>query len=139
MNNNEEQEFIEDRHYRIRAGKVYTIKRADVQWNDTVIHNYSIGLCKTIKGKNEYFYKHIKFGVGKPVELKNNTKILLHSFFEDFRRNPKDRYNDLFELVITDFEVVEEPSDENENLMEYQSTLQNNNNVVNDNNDLITF
>lgn len=140
MNNNEGQEFVEDRHYRLKAGKVYTIKRVDVEWNDKIIHNYTIGFGKQNKGKTEYFYKHIRFGVGKEVELKNNTKILINSFFEDCRKNPKDKYNDIFDIVITDFEVVEEPSDENENLIEYQSNIQSNNNSnINDDNDLITF
>lgn len=140
MDNNQEQEFVEDRHYRLKAGKVYTIKRTDVEWQDKIIHNYSVGFGKNNKGKMEYYYKHIRFGVGKIVELKNNTKILINEFFEDCRRNPKDRYNDIFDIVITDFEVVEEPSDENENLIEYQSNIQNHNNVVNnDDDDLITF
>lgn len=137
MENNEEQ-FVEDRHYKVKAGRVYTIKRIDVEWKDTVIHNYSIGFPKKIKGNTQYFYKTIRFGVGKVVELKNNTKILINSFFEDCRRNPRDKYVDIFDIVITDYEVVEEPSDENENLIEYQNNVQSNNNsIVED--DLITF
>lgn len=140
MENNEEQSFIEDRHYKIKAGKVYTIKRIDVEWKDSIIHNYSIGFGKKIKGNTQYFYKHIRFGVGSVVELKNNTKILINEFFEDCRRNPRDKYNDIFDIVITDYEVVEEPSDENENLIEYQNNIQSNNNsIIEDDDDLITF
>lgn len=139
MENNEEQQFVEDRHYKIKAGKVYTIKRIDVEWNDNIIHNYSIGFGKKIKGNVQYFYKHVRFGVGSIVELKNNTKILINEFFEDCRRNPKDKYNDIFDIVITDYEVVEEPSDENESIMEYQNNIQSNNNSIIEDDDLITF
>jgi hypothetical protein len=139
MNNNEEQEFIEDRHYKLKAGKVYTIKRIDVEWKDTIIHNYSIGFSKKIKGNIQFFYKHVRFGVGSIVELKNNTRILINEFFEDCRRNPRDKYNDIFDIVITDYEVVEEPSDEIDDLIEYQSNIQDSNNSIVEDDDLITF
>lgn len=139
MNNNEEQEFIEDRHYKLKPEKVYTVQRRDVEWNDTIIHNYSIGFGKTCRGKMEYYYKPIRFGVGRLIELKSGTKIIIHSFFEDCRRNSKDKNHDIFDIVITDFDVVEEPSDEVNDLIEYQSNIQDNNNAIDTYDDLITF
>lgn len=136
MENNEEQ-VIENKEYKVRRGRVYTIKRLDYTWNDKKIYNYSIGFPKKVKGTTEYFYKHIRFGVGKPVELKNNTKILINAFFEDCRRNPRDKYSDIFDIVVTDFEVVEVPSDENENIIEYQSNVQDNNKQANNYDDFL--
>ena len=135
MENNEE--FVEDRHYKVRAGKVYTIKRKDAKYDGGTVANYSIAIPKKIGNADRYFYKKVRFK--KDVEVKDGTKILLNVFFEDVLENKRDPFNPIWHIFVQDFEVVEEPEDTNTAILEYQNNLTNEEVEMKQNSDLITF
>lgn len=126
MQNNEEvkeKTFEEDRHYRVRVGKEYYIRRRDVEYNDKIISNYFIACSKTINGAKFTFPKKVRFK--SDVVLKDNTKILIKDMFEDVMENKKDRANPFWHIFILDFEIVEEPDDMNEAILDYQNNVEN--------------
>ena len=138
---NSEEEVKKRRYYKIEAGREYTIKRKDIEYNGETITNYTIGFPKKHGNHLKYLYKRVYFN--PYADLKNNTKILINDFYEDGVENKKDAYNPIWYIVILDYEVTEEPSDTNDALIEYQNNVNNNeieerqNNVNNE--DLILF
>lgn len=134
MNN---EEFVEDRHYKVQCGQVYYIRRKDIEYNGSTFCNYYIPCLKTSGGTRLNFNKKVRFKKG--VELKDNTQILIINMFEDVMKNPKDAYNPIWHLMITDFEVVEEPDDTTDAIMDYQNNLELEKNIERENDDLITF
>lgn len=51
------------------------------------------------------FYEEVRFKKG--VEVPNESDIIIKTAYENCRKNPKDEYNPIFYLSITDFEIVE--------------------------------
>lgn len=97
------QEEKEDKiFHKIEAGKKYRV------WKKTVndINYYSIQATqKNYDDTTDKFYLAVQFKKG--VELMNETDIIIHCAYENLRKNPKDPYNPMYYLLITDFEVVE--------------------------------
>ena len=123
MENNEENKFVEDRHYKIRVGNEYCIRRRDVEYEGRTISNYYIPCIKTLGGVKYYFNKKVRFK--NEVSLKDKTKILIKNMFEDVFENKKDKSNPIWNLFILDFEIIEEPDDVNDAILDYQNNVKN--------------
>lgn len=124
MENNEETTFVEDRHYKIQCGRTYYVRKKTFTKDDgTTFSAYYIPVQK-INGNTKFnFRKLVRFKKG--IEIKDNTKILINNMFEDVKSNPKDEYNPIWNLMITEFDIVEEPDDLNEAIKDYQNNLDN--------------
>lgn len=97
-----QQEEINTIKYKIVSGREYTISRQD--FNGKTF--YSIPLKKNNQDGTEVFGKKIvRFRNG--IELQDKTRIKIISAFEDFYQ--KDRYNTMFTLFITEFEITGQP------------------------------
>lgn len=59
---------------------------------------------KNYDNTKSYFYKNVRFK--KDVELEDRTIIKILDMFEDVRENKNDKYNAIWELFITDFEIL---------------------------------
>ena len=51
-----------------------------------------------------YFYKNVRFKKG--IDLEDRTIIKIIDMFEDVRENKNDKYNAIWELVVTEFEII---------------------------------
>lgn len=123
MENNEEKKFIEDKHYKVKCGNEYYVRKKTIESGDLVISNYYIVCKKRIDGRDVSFPKKVRFRSG--VELKDNTKIVIKDFFEDVMENKKDKFNPIWHIFIKDFEIIEEPDDMNGAIIDYQDKLDN--------------
>lgn len=125
MENNEEKQetFIEDRHYKIKCGNEYFVRKKSINRGDYVINNYYIPCIKKMNNRNLTYYKKVRFKSG--VELKDNTKILIKSMFEDVQDNPNDKFNPIWHLFVMDFDIVQEPDDVTGAILDYQGNLEN--------------
>lgn len=104
--NLENEEFQEQNSigYKIIAGREYTVQRQD--YNGKTY--YKIPVKKNHQdGTEEFGLKQVRFK--KDVELQDKTKIKILNGFEDFYQ--KDKYNTIFTLVITEFEITEQPAE----------------------------
>ena len=89
-------------YHKLEAGKKYRVWKSTYQ--DRTF--YKILFQQTnYDGTKEQFYLGVQFK--KNVELKNETDIIIHCAYENFRKNHKDEYNWIPYYVITDFEIVE--------------------------------
>ena len=116
-----ESDLVED--YKIKAGRAYFVKRQE--YGDKVF--YKIPLRKVNQdGTFSYCYKNVIF-MDKP-DIPNNSKIIPIKFIEDFHRNPKDFYNAIFTLVITQWKYAEEENetDVDQALQDYEEFLNKN-------------
>lgn len=87
---------------KIEAGrKVRVFKNT---YNDTNYYRVQIQQ-KNYDDTKDIFYVNLQFKKG--VELDNETDIIIKTAFENCRKNPKDQYNPIYYLVVTDFEIVE--------------------------------
>lgn len=136
MENNQEETFVEDRHYKIQCGKVYYVRKSEYEYNGEIVANYKIPVLKKVNNRDMTFYKKVRFKNG--VDIKDNTQILILNMFEDVMQNKKDPYNPIWHIMITDFEVVEEPDDTTDAIMEYQNNIETKIEKKG-NDDLITF
>lgn len=97
----EEQQELKITH-KIEAGKKYRVFKNTVNDRDY----YKIGISqKNYDGTKTQFYEGVTFKKG--VELRNGSDIIIKSGFENCRINPADKYNPIFYLVITDFELCQ--------------------------------
>ncbi len=91
----------EKRRYKVNVGDVFMIFRSD---NSGYV-NYKLSIKnKKYDGTEEYFYKEVRFK--KDVIIENRTKIKIKDFFEIVRENKNDKYNPIWGIFITDFEIV---------------------------------
>lgn len=60
---------------------------------------------KNYDGTVDTFYQEIRFK--KNVSVPNETDIKIKEAYENLRKNPKDEYNPISYLVITEFEKLE--------------------------------
>lgn len=60
---------------------------------------------KNYNDTEEIFYISLQFK--KNVELENQTDIIIKEAYENIRKNPKDEYNPIIYLVVTEFEIQE--------------------------------
>lgn len=124
MEDNENKE-VPTSPYKVNIGDVIKVTRLDVQKEEKTFTFYKVYFKKKEFGKNKLIFKMLKFKNG--VSLKNGTKIRVLNFFEDVMKNSRDRFNPMWCLVITDFEIVEESMDDtNKEIMDYQSDVNEN-------------
>ena len=97
---------------------------------------YRVQVTQKNYDKTEFkFYVNLQFKKG--VELENQTDIIIKKAYENFRSNPKDEYNPIMYLMVTDYEIQERQEQaENQAYQKYQDTLNENENkevVIHDN------
>lgn len=101
----EEQQY--KRHYKIEPGDIFYVKRRDINGYTF----YKIAICKKKQDDTkEYFDKNIAFKKG--TDIADGTKIRILDFFEDVRENKNDKYNPIWSIFITDFEIIEESNED---------------------------
>ena len=89
-------------YYKIEAGKKYRIWKSTYNEKDY----YKIQVTqKNYDGTKDTFYIGVQFKRG--IDLPNETDIIIKTAYENFRKNPKDQYNWIPYLLITDFETCE--------------------------------
>ena len=89
-------------YHKIEPGKKYRVWKKT--YND--VDYYKIKVQQKNYDKTvDTFYQEIHFK--KNVSVPNETDIIIKEAFENCRKNPKDTFNPIFYLVITDFEKVE--------------------------------
>lgn len=92
--------------YKLMAGSVYTVKRVDYG-NHTF---YKIPVSKINLDKTTLeSYKMISFADSE-VDIEDGTKIRINAGYESFYM--KDKFNAIFTVVITDFDIVTETTEE---------------------------
>lgn len=124
MEDNENKE-VSTSPYKVNIGDVIKVSRTDVEKEGKKYTFYKVFFKKDEFGKSKNIFKMLKFK--SDVSLKNDTKIRVLNFFEDVIKNSRDRYNPIWCLVITDFEIVEESmSETNKEIMNYQSDVKEN-------------
>lgn len=89
-------------NYKIRAGHRYRIFKNTV--NDVDYYKICFNQ-KMYDGTSQNFYKEVKFKRG--TTLRNETDIIILQAYENYRENPKDPYNPISYLTITEFELLE--------------------------------
>lgn len=111
-----EEEKLPKRHYKIEEGDVITVFRTDMNG----FTFYKAGLQKKMyDGTKKYFTKSLAFPKGTDIADKTRIKVL--SFFEDVRENKNDKYNPIWSLMITEYEIVE--NDNTEALNEFNEMM----------------
>ena len=118
-----QEEKKEPRIYRkIEPGKKYRV------WKNTVndVDYYRIGFTqKNYDGSSSQHYESVVFKKG--VSLPNQSDIIIKEAYENVRNNPKDNYNPIFYLNITDFELQQSQEQITEAaLNEYNETIEEN-------------
>lgn len=99
--NNEEDNNKVGLDYKIQSGREYVVNRQD--FNGKTF--YSINVRKKNRDDTETFAKKgIRFAGG--ADIKDKTKIKILSGFEDFYFKKGDKYNAIFSLVITNYEIT---------------------------------
>lgn len=89
-------------YHKVEAGrKIRVFKNT---YNDQVYYRVQVKQ-KNYDKTEDIFYVPLQFKKG--VVLENQTDIIIHSAYENMRKNPRDEYNPIYYLVVTDFEIVE--------------------------------
>lgn len=126
MENKEEKE-VSRKPYKIQIGDIIKIHREKKTKNGRSYMFY-----KTYVEKNNYDgttilgEKIIRFKTG--VEVKNNALILVKDMFEDFWKDPREKFKPtIWSIFILDFELVEKGTDDTpqdeRNLNEYNKKI----------------
>lgn len=89
-------------YHKVEAGrKIRVFKNT---YNDRNYYRVQVKQ-KNYDNTEDIFYVPLQFKKG--VELENQTDIIIKEAYENMRKNPKDEYNQITYLVITNFEIVE--------------------------------
>lgn len=89
-------------YHKVEAGrKIRVFKNT---YNDRDFYRVQVKQ-KNYDNTEDIFYVPLQFKKG--VELDNQTDIIIKKAYENMRKNPKDEYNQITYLVVTDFEIVE--------------------------------
>lgn len=89
-------------YHKIEAGrKIRVFKNT---YNDKIYYRVQVKQ-KNYDNTEDIFYVPLQFKKG--VELENQTDIIIKEAYENMRKNPKDEYNQITYLVVTDFDIVE--------------------------------
>lgn len=89
-------------YHKVEAGrKIRVFKNT---YNDRDYYRVQVKQ-KNYDGTEDIFYVPLQFKKG--VELDNQTDIIIKCAYENMRKNPKDEFNPIYYLVVTDFEIVE--------------------------------
>lgn len=95
--------------YKIMAGDIVTIRSKTIESKGKQYTFYHVEVpAKTQNNTKIYYKKEVSFK--KDVSLEDRTRIKINSLFEAARYNPIDKFNPIWKIVITDYEVIEEPN-----------------------------
>ena len=123
-----EEEKIDEISYKIKAGFRYRIWRRDL--DGRTYYNIIIKQ-KNYDGTDNTWYRPVTFKKG--VEVANETDIIIKKGFENLRNNPKDKYNPITSIMITEFETLENKElQDAKAYADYQKNLQENEMFVSD-------
>lgn len=89
-------------YHKVEAGRKVRIFKNT--YNDQNYYRIQVKQ-KNYDNTEDVFYVPVQFKKG--IELDNQTDIIIHTAYENMRKNKKDEYNPIYYLVITDFEKVE--------------------------------
>lgn len=89
-------------YHKVEAGKKVRIFKNT--YNDQIYYRIQVKQ-KNYDDTQDIFYVPVQFKKG--VELDNETDIIIHTAYENMRKNKLDQYNPIYYLVITNFEIVE--------------------------------
>ena len=89
-------------YHKLEAGRKIRVFKST--YNDKNYYRVQVKQ-KNYDGTEETFYVPLQFKRG--VELENQTDIIIKEAYENMRKNPKDEYNPIYYLMITDFEIQE--------------------------------
>lgn len=85
---------------------------------------YKVQITQKVFGREEPDKYYVGLQFKKGVELPNETDIIIKKAYENFRPNPKDQYNPVMYLMVTDFEIQERQEQLEEQAYEkFQETL----------------
>ena len=88
---------------------------------------YKVQITQKVYGQEEPDKYYVGLQFKKGVELPNETDIIIKKAYENFRPNPKDQYNPVMYLMVTDFEIQERQEQLEEQAYEkFQETLNQN-------------
>lgn len=88
---------------------------------------YKVQITQKVYGQEEPDKYYVGLQFKKGVELPNETDIIIKKAYENYRPNPKDQYNPIMYLMVTDFEIQERQEQLEEQAYEkYQETLNQN-------------
>lgn len=109
--------------HKIEAGKKIRVFKST--YNDRNYYKVQV-TQKNYQGDPDKFYIALQFKKG--VELADpdgkGIDIIIHSAYENFRKNPKDEYNPILYYVVTDFEQVKRQEQlEEEAYADFQDNL----------------
>lgn len=110
-------------YHKIEAGKKIRVFKST--FNDRNYYKVQV-TQKNYQGDPDKFYIALQFKKG--VELADpdgkGIDIIIHSAYENFRKNPKDEYNPILYYVVTDFEQVKRQEQlEEEAYADFQDNL----------------
>lgn len=89
-------------YHKIEAGRKVRVFKST--YNDRNYYKVQVKQ-KNYDDTEDIFYVPLQFKKG--VELENQTDIIIKEAYENMRKNPKDEYNQITYLVVTDFDIVE--------------------------------
>lgn len=113
-----ENEKIKKSH-KVNVGDTIKVKRTEI--NGRMFYSTSV-TQKQFDGTKKFYNKRLNFKKG--VSVPNNTKIKIINMLENLFDNPKDPYNPLSILMITDFEIVKNNEQiEKEALEDYREDI----------------
>jgi len=109
--------------HKLEAGKKIRVFKST--YNDRNYYKVQV-TQKNYQGDPDKFYIALQFKKG--VELADpdgkGIDIIIHSAYENFRKNPKDEYNPILYYVVTDFEEVKRQEQlEEEAYADFQDNL----------------
>lgn len=121
----EENRKANPRPYRINIGDIIKINRQDITYNNRNYTFYSTTVpIRNSKREITTYKKNINFKLG--VEVSNGTYIKINNMREKARINKKDKYEPVWFLFISDFDIVpiQDVPDEEQSLKEYQKQIE---------------
>lgn len=111
--------FKKDNSYKILCNKKYTIIKNE--FNGIKFYKIAV-MKKDANGEMLYANKQVRFVNCNPPE-NEKTEIYINSMFEDFYYRKEDKYNAMFTLVITSYQLADkEERAERRALSEYNKS-----------------
>lgn len=107
---------------KIEPNRKYRIWRKD--YNGSTYYNIQV-TQKEYDGTESKYYIPVAFKKG--ISVDNQTDIKIIKGIENLRKNKLDQYNPIFSYMITEFEIIEnEEQKEQQAYQKYQDTLNEN-------------
>lgn len=117
--NNDEKKI----YYKVMAGNKTFIYKTF--YGSTPFYKIKM-IQKSLDGKTYEFYKDVRFPKGTVID--DRTTIIINKAYENLRENPKDKYNPISWLMITDFDFVDDTKANDEAYDKFRQNLQANEN-----------